>query len=1280
MRHLWLTLLCSHLLLTLFAQTTDPRLAPLRLSVDQVPALALPALDNKALQAEEMALRAPGRAPRFAETLPVDVTPFTHGIWEAARDGRQVWRLRIPSPGARSLNLGFDRYELPPTASLILYTADRSTILGPFTPADNEEHGELWTPILPGDELIIELAVAPSYRQQVQLHLKTVNHDFLGFGEALLSGSCNLDVICGAADGWDIVDNYRDIIQSVAVISTGGDTFCTGFLVNNARQDCTPYFMTAAHCGVGANQAPSLVAYWNYENSACRQPNTSQSGGSGDGVLNDFNTGAVLRARYGGSGVTLSDMTLLELDDPVSETANAFFAGWDVTSLGQRDTVIGIHHPQTDEKRISFEYGTTSVTNYLSDDVSSSGTHIRIEDWDVGTTEGGSSGSPLFDANKRVIGQLSGGYAGCGNNDPDWYGWIHRSWTGGGTPDSRLRDWLDPDDTGITVLDGRWNQACLITVSPNVDEVVLCAPTAAEFQLSVSENFLGNVSMEVTDLPDGLTAVFSNNPAVPGSEVALTISGTQNVASGAYVLNLNATDGTNMSSEPLTLIISNGPPTAPTLGVPANGSTGQSLVVNLTWGLLPDAQGYEVQVSTDPAFGSTLHNLTGLEDPVATVNLPTVLTTYYWRVRSENACGNGPWSAPFSFTTAEAACAVLASNDVPVTIGTGPGNSYTSTLDIDLPGTISTMRLVDLDITHSFVGDLDATLTSPAGTIIQLFNQPDGGGCFGTNLLVTFDDQAANTNADFDATCNGGSLAISGQYQPAESFTAFFGEDVAGTWTLAVNDNAFFDGGAINGWQLDFCATVPQIVSVEASASAITSCTEVDASFTLTLGGGFLPTGTYLTVSGLPAGVEPVYSANPAAPGSTVTVTLSGDAATGLYPLTILADDGSYQAEAQIAFQVVDVPEVPTLDYPGDGGTDVFTNTLFTWLPVNDATEYHIVVATDPALTDVVLEADIAGTLHAAEALGYDTEYYWSVYAVNACGVSAYAPVHAFTTVPDLTITPQTGFQEVCFAGTADYELLVGLGFGNDITVELLPITGLSVSNFNYVFDGGSRELTVSMNGFVGTPGDYTFTLHLTTSDGSYDNIVQLGLSLMKAPGLTTLLGPTDGATVLGGANVSFSWQAVSAADEYTVQVATDEAFNDIVFMTGTDGLSVAMPVPGEGLYYWRVITTNECGDATTSPFTFSYLTTSVQELAGATWELWPNPTRGLTQLRLTGDLTGEMQVRLFGVNGQQLQQWQFPAREGTYALDVSELPAGVYLLSMKNGQASATTRLVRLR
>merc|ERR1740116_264222 len=185
------------------------------------------------------------------------------------------------------------------------------------------------------------------------------------------------------------------------------------------RQDEKPYFLTANHCGVSSNsQAASVVTYWNFETSTCgRDPP--------DGDLDDSLTGGatVVASR------STSDVNLLLLNNSPPPEYGVTFAGWDNTPEDYTLPGVCIHHPNGDEKRISFEEDPMSSTNYGGNSVSPSGTHVKVTDWDLGTTEPGSSGSPLFNGNHRIIGQLHGGSAACGNDLPDWYGRFSRSWS-----------------------------------------------------------------------------------------------------------------------------------------------------------------------------------------------------------------------------------------------------------------------------------------------------------------------------------------------------------------------------------------------------------------------------------------------------------------------------------------------------------------------------------------------------------------------------------------------------------------------------------------------------------------------------------------------------------------------------------------------------------------------------------------------------------------------------------------------------------------------------------
>jgi hypothetical protein len=468
----------SPLLLLLVLATALPAAAapaPLA-SVRAVETVELAPLDRGWLAAEDAALDGMDVAPRFAIPHAVRITPADHGVWEdvaAGADGKEqaLWRLRIRAEGATSLNLGFRRFHLPAGAELRLRSADGVYAVRPFTAADNAAHGELWTPVVPTDDLVVELAVPRAERGEVELELGMIGQGYRGFGAsgvaAPKSKSCNMDVACLAA-----ADPWWQTQRAVAVISVGGDRFCSGSLVNDTARDRKMYFVTAAHCGVDGGNAASLVVYWNYRNSTCRTPGSAASGGTGDGTLTQFQTGATFRAAN-----AASDFTLVELDDPPNPAFNLRWAGWDRsggdTSCPQGSCYqcapealcAGIHHPHTDEKRITFSRQTIQPASW-DDGPTTPGdsTHLWVH-WDptpvfppdpslpipAQATERGSSGSPLYDRDERFIGQLHGGSSACGQTGDglsDLYGRFSVSW-------AAAAPFLDAANTGELAIDGR---------------------------------------------------------------------------------------------------------------------------------------------------------------------------------------------------------------------------------------------------------------------------------------------------------------------------------------------------------------------------------------------------------------------------------------------------------------------------------------------------------------------------------------------------------------------------------------------------------------------------------------------------------------------------------------------------------------------------------------------------------------------------------------------------------------------------------------------------------
>jgi hypothetical protein len=537
-------------------------------------------LDLANIAAEDRVREQLGLAPRFAIPQQVEMSPRTHGTWERLPGRQWLWRLRVVGrEGASSLNLGFSRFKLPPNARLLVYSTDGTRRLTPFTAAHNEDHGQLWTPVLSTDDLVVELTVPARERPFVDLELSWINQGYRGFGTSSFdkSGSCNLDVAC-----LDVADTWREEMRAVAVISTGGSTFCTGSLLNNTANDRKMYFITANHCGINSSNAPSLVAYWNYQNSFCRTPGSSQSGAAGDGTLTQFHSGSIFRASY-----AASDMTLVELDDPAVTAFNHYWAGWDRSTgnpaCSAAAPCAAIHHPSTDEKRITYVTTNMATTSYSGTSSPGDGTHLWAH-WATdppgpftvpGVTEPGSSGSPLYNASGRFVGQLHGGPSSCGatgNNLSDYYGRLSVSWTGGGTNSTRVSNWLDTGNTGATTIAGLDTGGGPCTPPPPPTGVSAIAASASQINLSWNAS-TGATSYGV------VRATTSGGPyTAVGTVSTPSFSNTGLSCNTTYYYAVTASNGTCGSSLSAQAQATTSPCTGNVLqnGVPVSGVSGAS--------------------------------------------------------------------------------------------------------------------------------------------------------------------------------------------------------------------------------------------------------------------------------------------------------------------------------------------------------------------------------------------------------------------------------------------------------------------------------------------------------------------------------------------------------------------------------------------------------------------------------------------------------------------------------------------------------------------------------
>jgi subtilisin-like proprotein convertase family protein len=835
----------------------SPEARPLTLSQDvrnlkDVDKVQTDELDFAAAMLESERNVQVGLPLRFAIPVRVNYSPANAGTWEELKNGMRLWRLRVGADGALSINLGFTRFHLPPGASMTLLTPDGTEVIRPFTEADHQPTGQLWTPILNSDEIVIEVVVPEKLIGEFQLQIGQIGAGFRRFGvtEAPAeetrgtSGSCNVDVACPEGNPW------ADEIDAAGAFTLNGIDTCSGSMVNNTSNDRTPYFLTAFHCGVDAGDAGTMVIYWNFQNSYCRVPGSGDSGGPGDGSLAQFSSGATFRA-----GASVSDFTLVQVNTPPPQSFGVTFAGWSREGLNPASGAC-IHHPQVAEKRISF-YDTAGGSFAPSHGSSwpctaapgpGDNTHISVY-WSLGVTEPGSSGSPLYDNNQRIIGQLHGGPSSCsqtGANRSDCYGRVSRSWTGNGTAATRLSDWLDPTSTGAMVVD-TLGPGMSVTPTGDVTHLgllggpftpasvsyTLTNPTPTPVNYSVSLVGGGTAPLTLDGGPGpvsgSLAAMGSVNVivavdpaanALPAGVYSTTVS-FQDTTNGVMLSRIHTIDAgtTGFDVTPATGLLGGGPVGGPFSATQAYTITStKPTPVNVTVaGSAPwiAVDGLASTSFTLSAVGASQVVIAGFS--VAANALGAGIYNGTVNVTNDSG-GTGGTTRPVTLDVGRYTY-TYAGPPIPIT----DNSAFNSTLSVPDAFCIGDVD-VEIDITHTFRGDLIVELTSPQGTTVRLHNRTGGSA---DNLIVTYDQGVVNPDGP-------GAL------------TDFNGQGAQGVWTLRVSDNAGGDVGSLNLWKLkiaqsgtpcpptakNFAVTVPDTVITPVALQGV-STTNAPLTYTI---------------------------------------------------------------------------------------------------------------------------------------------------------------------------------------------------------------------------------------------------------------------------------------------------------------------------------------------------------------------------------------------------------------------------------------------------------------
>jgi hypothetical protein len=499
---------------------------------DPVPTLSAAPFDASLVAAQDKARADAGALPMYGRQMALNASLGTNGVWTELANGDRLWRLRIVSAGALATELFFEDFFLPENAILHVYTERDDEVLGGFTSANNKEHGRFATGQLMGEDCVVEYYEPLEVRGLGSFTITSVGHAYRFIGGAKAQ-DCEVDVNC-APEGTG-QQAQRDAVVRISVVEGGQLGWCSGTLVNNVEQDCKAYYLTAFHCGVGASAADfnAWKFYFKYQRTGCGTGNAS----TGSNV-----TGCTKRADSNDNGgASGSDFLLLEGEDAIPTNFNPHWLGWDANNVNPGSGVKCIHHPAGDEKKISTVNVITSSSAWNG---ISAQTHWRTT-WSAttnghGVTEGGSSGSPIYNNSGQLIGTLTGGSSYCnsvvpgGQNQPDFYGKMSYHWeSNGGPATDDLKYWLDPNNTGTKVMNGSYGPCGTLGLEEGASLAapgVFPNPAAEVVRITVPAELSDARNIDVLDLSGRLVL---RQRVVPESTNKLDV---RELATGTYVV------------------------------------------------------------------------------------------------------------------------------------------------------------------------------------------------------------------------------------------------------------------------------------------------------------------------------------------------------------------------------------------------------------------------------------------------------------------------------------------------------------------------------------------------------------------------------------------------------------------------------------------------------------------------------------------------------------------------------------------------------------------------
>ena len=282
----------------------------------------------------------------YAVAIGVHFTSENMGVWQDLDDGSKIWRLKVYVPGALGTNTYYDKFWLPEGGKFFIYSEVTKQTIGAiiseFIAGSKESPSEYANSLIYGDKLVYEYYQPASVKEYPIISISRIDYAYRyvynpysiglrNFGDAL---GCNININCSEGNNWQA---EKHAVARVSVPLGGYSIWCSCALVNNTKNDYTPYVLTADHCfsdtlGIryydatgsssehpnASSNANLMIFFWEYEHPGCSNSITEPTPRSSIGATVVANN-------------TLSDFGLLKLiEDPRNVAGVApYYLGWD---------------------------------------------------------------------------------------------------------------------------------------------------------------------------------------------------------------------------------------------------------------------------------------------------------------------------------------------------------------------------------------------------------------------------------------------------------------------------------------------------------------------------------------------------------------------------------------------------------------------------------------------------------------------------------------------------------------------------------------------------------------------------------------------------------------------------------------------------------------------------------------------------------------------------------------------------------------------------------------